>query len=507
MPINIKTKENSAPKAETNIIDIHRKEQIERAIKIANSDSDTNAGKFPLEVFPSRIRAIISSWHECYGFPIDWYGTGVLSVAATACGNAYGAEYMPGWEAIPGFWAAIVGHSASGKTHVQRHVTRPLKSIVADMLEENAEKMQLWKNEEERRAQSKPDPTDEPNIMPQAKRLIVKNFTLETLQSILSANPRGCLVNAPELAGWLNGMNQYRSGNDEQVWLELYDHEHITKDTKEKTIRLSNPCVNVLGGVQPKIANIFSDKNRDSNGSLFRVLFAYPDNLDKPMPSKMMPGDDTWEAYEILIRRLWELPDRDNRADRLNEFIPLEIDTIFLKLDKEAREKYFKFLEYSTKKYNKTDDDRIKSNLGKMADTVLRFSTVLRLLRFVSYEEKQTTKKKSKGLLWSKDLTPLDMDNLPIEKEDIENSITLAEYYLNTSKKMLQTLDNEIERSMSPKHYKMYLALPEEGFQFSEAADILKTAFKISQSTVERYLRQHKKFFRLKDKIYYKKSI
>ena len=48
-----------------------------------------SGGEFPIEVFPIRIQRIISSLHDCQGYPVDYVAAAILAAIAVGIGNSH----------------------------------------------------------------------------------------------------------------------------------------------------------------------------------------------------------------------------------------------------------------------------------------------------------------------------------------------------------------------------------------------------------------------------------
>ena len=48
-----------------------------------------SGGEFPIEVFPIRIQRIISSLHDCQGYPVDYIAAATLAAIAVGIGNSH----------------------------------------------------------------------------------------------------------------------------------------------------------------------------------------------------------------------------------------------------------------------------------------------------------------------------------------------------------------------------------------------------------------------------------
>lgn len=59
---------------------------IEKAVRIG---AKMSGGELPIEVFPIRIQRIISSLHDCQGYPVDYVAAAILAAIAVGIGNSH----------------------------------------------------------------------------------------------------------------------------------------------------------------------------------------------------------------------------------------------------------------------------------------------------------------------------------------------------------------------------------------------------------------------------------
>ncbi|MCP3918730.1 MAG: DUF3987 domain-containing protein [bacterium] len=98
---------------------------------------------------------------------------------------------------------------------------------------------------------------------------------------LLLEQPRGLLLFRDELAGWLQGFNQFKGGRGSDVpqWLEMHGARSITVDRKTgkpKTIMVPRAAVSVTGGIQPGILGKVLRPEYFDNGLAARLLMACP---------------------------------------------------------------------------------------------------------------------------------------------------------------------------------------------------------------------------------------
>src|SRR5262249_23237616 len=92
-------------------------------------------------------------------------------------------------------------------------------------------------------------------------RVIVSDITTESLGIVLCENPRGVVLVKDELAGLVEGMNQYKGGrgHDRQVYLALWSGDTIVIDRKSDKsqqgapLYVADPFAAIVGGIQPAV--------------------------------------------------------------------------------------------------------------------------------------------------------------------------------------------------------------------------------------------------------------
>ena len=126
--------------------------------------------------------------------------------------------------------------------------------------------------------------------------MTVTDFTVEALVPILGENPRGVVIVADELTGWVSRMNRYSEGGkggDRAFFLSGWSGANYSNDRKgdrdRGPVRLRKPFLGVVGGIPPaKLSALRGDRpgraagSENDDGFLDRILFAYPE----PVPAR-----------------------------------------------------------------------------------------------------------------------------------------------------------------------------------------------------------------------------
>jgi bifunctional DNA primase/polymerase-like protein/uncharacterized protein DUF3987 len=252
--------------------------------------------EYPLGVWPSQIAEFIAATAHSVCVQPEAVGTAVLAVAASVIGRARWLDVKGegGWVERPGIYAGLVGDVSRRKSPALRAAKAPLEAL-------HAEKAARWNNEHER-WEAEPGTKGEPQL----ESPLMKDVTTEVLALALKAHPRGVVLVADELIGWLNSMGQYKGGkgNDRQRWVEAWNGDTIDVfRASRRRIVVEHPCVSVVGGVQPDVfAGLTAVRDGLAERFLYCVMPKVPVDANTPDVPRSVRG--TWDA---IVRGLYEL--------------------------------------------------------------------------------------------------------------------------------------------------------------------------------------------------------
>jgi hypothetical protein len=140
---------------------------------------------------------------------------------------------------------------------------------------------------------------------------ILNDFTPEKLSETLQHNKKGVLIFRDELLGWIKSFDRYNKGGDQQMYLEFFNGDAISVDRMSKgPIRVENPNVNILGGMQPKVLKDMASNNREDDGFLARFLFVYPQNVRPNLFTGKQIDTTHSQYYNKLIQDLYNCSDK-----------------------------------------------------------------------------------------------------------------------------------------------------------------------------------------------------
>lgn len=229
------------------------------AAKVFSSGGIPDPEPFPIDVWPSPLDELIRQGAKAVSAPPDYFGVSLLPVLGTAIGGYVDLQITETWRESAVIYGAMVGPPGARKTPPLKIVMGPVWDAERAMYEADrarAEEATEWHE------------LDPPQI-------VVDDATIEALYVVLEKNPRGVLMRADELAGWVKGMGQYKggAGRDRQTWLSIWSRDPLKVNRKTTSShRIDKPFVSVLGGIQPEVLEEMIHARED--GLIPRILMA-----------------------------------------------------------------------------------------------------------------------------------------------------------------------------------------------------------------------------------------
>ena len=260
---------------------------------------------FPLDVLPSEVQDFVAQQAEVIGCDRSGMAMATLATFSGAIDHRSQLKMMRNgnWWASPRLWVLLVGDPSTRRTPLINAATMPLEHqdyrIQQDYQRKLAEYLEAKENKKEAGEKTKlPAPTP-------PKRYVIRDTTVEKLGEILARHPKGALVKADEMSGWLASMERYShkgGGSDRAFWLKAYDGGPYTVDRINRgEIFIENLSVSLLGGIQP--ARLAEIQGLTTDGLLQRLL---PVMILDPTFPQDRPVHD--EKYGTLVREMYLAP-------------------------------------------------------------------------------------------------------------------------------------------------------------------------------------------------------
>jgi hypothetical protein len=323
---------------------------------------------FPVEVFSPTIQQLITQLNKALNYSTDYLSVAIMSTFATVNGNKYKLRVKNGWDAPTIFWFSIVGEPGTMKTHPVKTIFKPLVKIdIANKAAYDLEMVEYNKIDIKQRANE---------TKPGFKQTIVSDSTLEALHVVHSINKRGICFYKDELVGFLNDMNRYRKGSDEQFWLESFNNgSYIVNRVTKEPLLIQDTHINIIGTIQPDILNGIISAH-GANGLTDRFL--YTSNETNIYPISFDDIDFMWlKKWEDIV---YSLPGTfkfsENQDTEYLKFTP-EAMGIFMKMDSQICE------------VQRSDNVsfQMKNYLNKMKTYAPRFALLMNIMDLQAYGE------------------------------------------------------------------------------------------------------------------------
>ncbi|QDT75577.1 YfjI family protein [Lacipirellula limnantheis] len=244
---------------------------------------------FPTEALPGPVGAYVVAAATAIGCDPSFIALPMLACLARAIGNKRIIRLKRTWTEPAIVWAAIIGKSGTHKTPALQAAMQFLQlreklslAAHADALAKHEQDLALYDRDfgEWRRSKSSDPPPWKPEP-PRCNRMLTSDATIEALAALLANQDDGILVMRDELAGWINGIAEYKGGQggDLSHWLASWSAAPMTVDRKTGAVRMLHiprAAVSLVGGIQPGVLRSAIGREHMQDGLCARLLLAMP---------------------------------------------------------------------------------------------------------------------------------------------------------------------------------------------------------------------------------------
>jgi hypothetical protein len=405
---------------------------------------------FPVESFPPPLQEIILQNQKCLLFPPSYTGMSILYTASVAIGNTHWVQIKKGFQVPVVLYCALVGKVGVTKSHPLKFAIKPLVQRDSEAAKSYETNLHAFAAYEKMGAAEKKQA--EKVSAPVLKKVLMQDFTPESLQNCHSHNLRGLGACQDELMAWVNNFNRYNKGSAEQFWLSNHSGTFTDYLRAEKYTRIEYSFVSVMGTIQPELLKAFGE-GRYYNGFLDRILFDCPLGLQKEYWTEDELPDETFTKYNAIIYTLLDLP--------------FDGEPNYISFERNAKKKLFEWQRKNTDIAN--EKKNFEAGICSKYDTILpRIALILQLLHDVCDGKK----------------------TLEIELAAVEKAMDLIEYYRVCARRVYAEIlgdtvyDKKKEREDKKKQA---LILHKEGKSYAEIATILLGDEK-QKGTIHRWL-------------------
>lgn len=339
---------------------------------------------YPVEVLPKPVRDYANAAALAIGCDVSFIALPLLCCLARAIGNRRVIQLKRSWTEPAILWAAIIqksgGHKTPSLNEAQSILERYQNRAYAEYKESDAtyqQELAIYQRDLAHWKKSKNDtpPPEEPP-RPICTRYMTCDATVEALVDRLADQFDGLLVWRDELAGWLDGMAQYKGGKGSDLghWLASWSGGAITVDRKTGTrqvIHCKRASLSLCGGIQPGILRKAIGHEHRQDGLCARLLLTMP-------PSRPV----TWRDESIDHRTEQALVDVFDRLLALEPGTDLEGESepVKVEMTSEARSIWIEF--YNRHRAEQADlNDDLAAAWSKLEAYAARLALVIGMCR------------------------------------------------------------------------------------------------------------------------------
>lgn len=275
---------------------------------------------FPVDVLPPAVTRYVEARGIETGACRSAIAMACLATASAALTHEARLWLKPGksFPVSPRLWVVLVGNPSAKKSPVIDGAVRPLLKYQRTLHAKQWEQWELEHADDDNKR-------DGPNLT----HFVLNDQTPEVLVDILSRQPRGVLVSADELAGWLGAHDRYGAGKGaasaRAIWLTAYNGGYFNlRRLGRNTIPVENLSVSIIGGIQPERLRELGSLTAD--GLLQRFL---PVWMAKPVLDNNMFDTGAWKGWEDTVQSLLEfgafstslMPEAQKERERVSELL------------------------------------------------------------------------------------------------------------------------------------------------------------------------------------------
>jgi hypothetical protein len=261
----------------------------------------SNLPSFPIGALHEKFAKLVTEISKSISnLPVEISAVTLLGVVGALIGRMKKIQPKKGWLESANAFYVIVAASGEGKSPA-------MKAILNPVYKWEEEKQEEYRHE---KAEYEICERDDPSIdHPNRKRLLINDTTPEALVKVFSENPRGLLWYSDEIVGLILNLDRYSGGNSKHLLMSCYDGAPIYIDRKvEGTTYIPNPCLSMLGSIQPDVLPEAFSQIDAVNGLLARTTFVF---ASRERPDFWSEEVVSQESTDFLNRYIQETLDDD----------------------------------------------------------------------------------------------------------------------------------------------------------------------------------------------------
>lgn len=255
------------------------------------------SNNFPLETLPDTFQLSIQHKKDIENWGENAQAVSLISATATAIGSA--VKFNNGlWISKPILWVAIIGKSSTKKSPIIKFSYKYIEEVNKANMLDYQERIEDWERSDKERAK------------PQPISFLLKDFTPQSIAVAHKNNDKGLAIFRDELAGWIKGFDQYSKGAEKEMMLELFNGDpHQVNRKGDLPIYIPEPCINLIGGIQPSKMTLINNKESQGDGFLARFLMVRNVPASANVWNLKAVNEDIVRQVEILMEKVFNYPE------------------------------------------------------------------------------------------------------------------------------------------------------------------------------------------------------
>lgn len=332
----------------------------------------------PLEVFPARIQELVLNLARYENFNVEYTASILLSAVATAIGNSCRIRIKGEWKTSPSIYMMLVGRPGLARHRRWVSFTNRSASTTTGCTRSTTRSGMPMK-----RRLPRPEPgaavrPEDCTLLrkPQLVTTVISDFTPEAMMSIHQHNPRGIALVVDEIRALFNSVKRYNNRNNLiEDLLTAYSGQplKVIRKSEARPILIRNPCINIIGSVQPNLLPEIFRAEYMTNGLLDRFLFVYPKD-------RRISG---WKRDDGAIARPDMVGQWREVLDRIVS-LPYPAGAV-LNMADDAEEYFYNWYNGIIEEVNAIEDDaEVESRKMKLNGNAARLSLVFQVLKWAT---------------------------------------------------------------------------------------------------------------------------
>jgi hypothetical protein len=260
---------------------------------------------FPFNVFKDDLLHIVNIASKAIHIEPEITAASMLTILSGAIGNTIRVSPKQGYTVPLFIWLIIIALSGYGKSPLMNLLMRHIKKLQSKTSMQYEQALKVY---EQALRDAKHEKTTTIPSEPRLRHYEVADNTVESLAPIFKQDPRGTISNQDEIAGFIQGLNQYKGkGNDREQYLSFFNCESIKVDRKGKTLFVPNTGLSIIGGIQPKKMPTIFETDSFDDGFIARFLTINGKEHSIEFSREIMT-DDEMQYWIDLIDYCYSIP-------------------------------------------------------------------------------------------------------------------------------------------------------------------------------------------------------